>query len=294
MRRTSKAADASSVDAVPPGRLYVVGTPIGNLQDLTERARQVLCDVALVAAEDTRHSRRLLEHVGSRARCVSLHQHNEAQRSVQILAALSAGDSVALISDAGTPLISDPGYLLLRAVREAGITAVPVPGPSAVTAALSVAALPTERFCFEGFLPSRARARDERLQSLRDEPRTLVFFEAPHRVLATLQSMCSAFGGERPLTLARELTKQYETLVYGDLQAALGALQADPGRQRGEFVLVVAGAAPAAVKTSVESRRVLEVLLEELAPAKAARVAARLTGESRQALYRLAIQLSEA
>ncbi|MDH3453059.1 MAG: 16S rRNA (cytidine(1402)-2'-O)-methyltransferase [Gammaproteobacteria bacterium] len=274
--------------------MYVVGTPIGNLQDLTERARQVLCDVALVAAEDTRHSRRLLEHVGSRARCVSLHQHNEAQRSVQILAALSAGDSVALISDAGTPLISDPGYLLLRAVRESGITAVPVPGPSAVTAALSVAALPTERFCFEGFLPSRARARDERLQSLRDEQRTLVFFEAPHRVLATLQSMCSAFGGERPLTLARELTKQYETLVYGDLQAALGALQADPGQQRGEFVLVVAGAAPAAVKTSAESRRVLEVLLEELAPAKAARVAARLTGESRQALYRLAIQLSEA
>ncbi|MDH3715692.1 MAG: 16S rRNA (cytidine(1402)-2'-O)-methyltransferase [Gammaproteobacteria bacterium] len=274
-----------------PGQLFVVATPIGNLQDITERARRVLCEVALVAAEDTRHSRKLLQHVGSQSRCVSLHQHNEERRIEQIVATLQGGDNVALVSDAGTPLISDPGYLLVCAVQRAGIAVVPVPGPSAVTAALSVATLPTDRFCFEGFLPARDKARRERLRELLHEQRTMVFFEAPHRILATLQSLCDEFGGERPVTLARELTKQFETVLHGDLQVTLACLQEQPDNQRGEFVIVVGGA-PRAPQTRYDSQNVLETLLEELPPAKAARVAARLTGEPRKALYALAMQLN--
>jgi 16S rRNA (cytidine1402-2'-O)-methyltransferase len=275
-----------------PGQLFVVATPIGNLQDITERARRVLCEVALVAAEDTRHSRKLLQHVGSQAHCISLHQHNEERRIEHIVATLQGGDSVALVSDAGTPLISDPGYLLVGAVQQAGIAVVPVPGPSAITAALSVATLPTERFCFEGFLPARDKARRERLHELLHEQRTMVFFEAPHRILAALQSLCDEFGGERPVTVARELTKQFETVLHGDLQTTLACLQERPDNQRGEFVIVVGGA-PRTPGSGYDAQILLEALLEELPPARAARLAAKLTGESRKALYALALQLDE-
>ena len=292
MPRTFKGTSTGGSSDRPQGRLFVVATPIGNLQDITDRARRILCEVTLVAAEDTRHSRKLLQHVGSKARCVSLHQHNEKQRIESIVATLQSGDSVALVSDAGTPLISDPGYLLVCAVQQAGLAAVPVPGPSAVTAALSVATVPAERFCFEGFLPARDKARRERLHAMLNEQRTMVFFEAPHRILATLQCLCDEFGGQRPVTLARELTKQFETVMQGDLQTMLAGLQSQPDRQRGEFVIVVGGATNA-VRLSHDTEDILRTLLEELPPAKAARIAARLTGDSKKSLYRLAVQLND-
>lgn len=292
MPRTSSSTSTVSGSGRPPGQLFVVATPIGNLQDITDRARRILCEVALVAAEDTRHSRKLLQHVGSQARCLSLHQHNEKGRIETIVATLQRGDSVALVSDAGTPLISDPGYLLLCAVQQAGLAAVPVPGPSAVTAALSVATVPTERFCFEGFLPARDKARRERLQEMHDEQRAMVFFEAPHRIVATLQCLCDEFGGERPVTLARELTKQFETIVHGDLQTTQAGLQEHANHQRGEFVIVVGGAQRVA-RLRHDTRDILRTLLEELPPAKAARIAARLTGDSKKSLYRLAVELSD-
>ncbi len=273
------------------GQLFVVATPIGNLGDLSPRARETLAAVDLIAAEDTRHSRRLLEHFGIHRPLLALHEHNERERCEGLIGRLQAGESVALISDAGTPLISDPGYRLVRAAREAGVPVVPIPGPSALIAALSVAGLPTDRFVFEGFLPAKGQARRNRLRALADEPRTLVFYEAGHRIEAMLADLAASFGGGREAVVARELTKQFEQIEGGPLDHLREWLAADERHRRGEFVVLVAGAPPREAGAG-ETRRVLEILLRELPVKRAAAVAAELTGQRRNELYRLALTLS--
>lgn len=267
--------------------LYVVATPIGNLADLSPRARETLDRVAFVAAEDTRHTGQLLTQLGLHKRLVSLHEHNEAERVGEVLAALGAGQDVALVSDAGTPLVSDPGFRLLAAVRAAGLPASPVPGPSAALAALSVAGLPSDRFYFEGFLPPRPAGRRRRLVELAARAETLIFFEAVHRIDASLADLADAFGPDRPAMLARELTKRHETLYRGSLAEVRQARAADPGGHRGEFTLVVGGCEAAPAVRDEEIRRVLGVLAAELPPGQAARLTARLTGARRQLVYRL-------
>ena len=244
------------------GILYVVATPIGNLADLGQRARTVLGAVDVVVAEDTRHTGRLLAHHGIAARLESLHEHNERRRAPEILDRLLAGTSFALVSDAGTPLVSDPGFVLVRNAAEAGVRVVPVPGPSAFLCALSVAGLPVERFAFEGFLPAARGPRAARLEGLADDPRTLVFHEAPHRVAASLEAMCAAFGGGRRVVIARELTKRHETIIRTTLAEAASRL----GSPRGEYVLVVAGRERGR-EIPAAAERTLEVLLEAPAPA---------------------------
>jgi 16S rRNA (cytidine1402-2'-O)-methyltransferase len=267
--------------------LYVVGTPIGNMEDLSPRARQVLAAVDVVAAEDTRRTRGLLSSIGANPRLIAYHDHNESRQASRIVARLLRGDSVALVSDAGMPLNSDPGYQLVRAASAAGVRVVSVPGPSAVLAALSIAGLATDRFAFEGFLPRRAAARRERLVALSTEPRTLVFYEAVHRVAATVAEMKSAFGPSRPAALARELTKLHEAVYRGSLETLHAALGAEIPL-KGEFVLVVAGA-PACVNEDMsEARRVFAALSAELPAGQAARLTAAVTGVKRNAVYRLA------
>lgn len=273
-----------------PGTLYVVATPMGNLQDMTPRAVEVLGDVDLVAAEDTRHSGRLLTHFGVRARLLSLHEHNEEERVDALMTRLAAGERIALISDAGTPLISDPGFRIVRAAHRAGIQVVPVPGVSSPIAALSVSGLPTDRFCFEGFLPSRPGPRRRMLEGLCSEPRTLVLLESSHRIEATLQDLVDVFGPERQGVVARELTKAFETVRLLPLGELLAWLQSDTNQRRGEFVLVLEGA-PAVDADQVEQDRVLTLLLAELPVKKAAAVAARILGASRNALYQRALAL---
>jgi 16S rRNA (cytidine1402-2'-O)-methyltransferase len=274
--------------------LYVVATPIGNLGDLSERARQVLAAVDCIAAEDTRHSGKLLKAFGISSHLVSLHEHNERQVVPRLVERLVAGEAVALISDAGTPLISDPGYHLVQAAHDAGIRVVPIPGPSALLAALSAAGLPTDRFVFEGFLPAKAAARQQRLQALLHEPRTLVFYESPHRLLSCLQDLVAVLGGERRACLARELTKLHETVLSLSLGELARRVEQDADQQRGESVLVVAGEAAGGDDTeAAEQRRVLEILLAELPVRQAAELAARLTGGRRNELYRLALELQK-
>ncbi len=274
------------------GVLYVVATPIGNLEDLSPRARDVLRRVELIAAEDTRHTAKLLRHFDIRTPMIALHEHNEAARAGALVEQLLAGRSVALVSDAGTPLISDPGFELVRAAHAAGIRVSPVPGPSALIAALSVAGLPTDRFVFEGFLPHRAAARRGRLAALAAEPRTLVFYESVHRLAETLQDMRAAFGPDRRAVVARELTKLHESLHGGTLGELAEWAATDPRAAVGEVVVVVAGAAGAPSELSEqEARRVLQVLLAELPLKQAVRLATRLTGRKRGELYRLALSL---
>lgn len=267
------------------GRLYVVGTPIGNVDDLSPRARDVLAKADVIAAEDTRATLRLLSRIGVESRLIAYHEHNETERVPALLEQLASGKSVALVSDAGTPLISDPGWRLVNAAQAAGVVVVPVPGPSAVIAALSAAGLPTDHFVFEGFLPRREQARAERLESLKREPRTIVFFEAVHRIAATLSAMCDTFGGERRAAIARELTKTHEQIATGTL-AELSAQLGTRIPLLGEFALVVAGAGEAA-PDEVEARRVYELLKAELPPDKALKLAVEVTGVPRNTLYRL-------
>ncbi|HEX7080712.1 MAG TPA: 16S rRNA (cytidine(1402)-2'-O)-methyltransferase [Gammaproteobacteria bacterium] len=265
----------------------MVGTPIGNLQDLTPRAREVLGRVAAVAAEDTRRTRGLLSSIGLDKPLIAYHEHNEERRADAILDRLAAGQSVALVSDAGMPLLSDPGWRLVARALDAGRDVQVVPGPSAITAALAVAGLPTDRFVFEGFLPRRPAARETRLRALAAEPRTMVFFEAVHRLPATVAALEAAFGPARPAALARELTKLHEQVFRGPLEALRRAL----GREvplLGEFVLVVAGAGDAPAADEAEAGRVFAILRRELPPGKAAALAAELTGVPRNAVYRLA------
>ena len=269
-----------------PGRLWVVATPIGNLDDLSKRAEEVLRSVNLIAAEDTRHSGQLLARVGSRAQAIALHEHNEREQVARLIEGLRLGGDVALISDAGTPLISDPGFRLVRAAREAGLKVSPVPGPCAAIAALSVAGLPSDRFVFEGFLAAKAAARRERLGQLVAESRTLIFYESSHRIVAALQDMAMVFGEQRHVVVARELTKIFETVLSGALVDVVHNVQSDSNQHRGEFVVLIAGASgEEADATLAEGRRVFALLCEEMAPARAARMAAAITGAPRKRLY---------
>jgi 16S rRNA (cytidine1402-2'-O)-methyltransferase len=271
------------------GRLQVVATPIGNLADLSARAREALSSADVIAAEDTRRTRVLLSAMGIAKPLVSLHAHNESQRTPELLARLAAGETIALVSDAGTPLLSDPGLELVQRAARAGFEVHAIPGPSAITSALAVAGLPTGRFCFEGFLPSRERERRTALAALAHEPRTLVFFEAPHRIVRTLADMAAEFGAERPAAVARELTKAHETIYRGTLQELLARAQAEENFRRGEITLVVHGAtAPTAGVDGELLRRTVELLAQELPPGRVAAVAAPLTGATRAAAYALA------
>ena len=279
--------------AANTGRLAVISTPIGNLGDLSPRAREELAAAELVAAEDTRRTGQLLTTLGLSRPLVSLHEHNEGERIAELLERLCAGARIALVSDAGTPLLSDPGFELVRRVAQEGVTIVAVPGPSAITAALSIAGLPTERFSFEGFLPARLAERRTRLGELAAETRTLVFFEAPHRIAECLEDMSAAFGAERRAAVARELTKVYETVYRGTLQSLAEQARGDTNFTRGEITLVVAGAVRGAVDPArAQLDATLAVLLTELAPSKAAALAARLTGAKRNDAYTRALQLS--
>ena len=274
------------------GTLFIVATPIGNLEDLTPRACKTFADVDFIAAEDTRHTGRLLSSIGVKSRLLALHDHNEEKVLSVVIAALESGQSVALVSDAGTPLISDPGYRLVQAVHQRGIAVSPIPGPSALTAALSVAGLPTDRFCFEGFLPARRRARQEALERLRDERRTMIFYESVHRIADVLHDMCKAFGDDRPAFIGRELTKLHEQCVRGSLRSLRDKVDDDSIVEKGEFVIVLGGADEPA-ETSLDVDRLL-VELGALLPAKdAAKVSAAITGLKKNALYQRLVELKE-
>lgn len=269
------------------GSLYVVATPIGNLDDLSPRAARVLGEVAVIAAEDTRHSGRLLRHLGLSRPMLSLHEHNEAARVDTLDARLVAGDDIALVSDAGTPLISDPGFVLVRELRARGRCIVPVPGPCALVAALSAAGLPTDRFLFQGFLPAKGGARRGRLETLAAREETLVFYESPHRIRDTLADLATTLGARR-VVLARELTKAFETFLDGSAAELLTRMDADPDQARGEFVVMVAGAGPRgdAEASSVEADALLSALLAEgLGVKQAAAVAARVLGGAKKTWY---------
>lgn len=265
--------------------LYLVATPIGNLEDISYRAVRILTGADLIAAEDTRHSRVLLAHYGVTTPVMSLHEHNESQVLGKVVRLLSEEKTIALISDAGTPVISDPGYKLVQAAREAGLPVFTVPGPSAVTAALSVAGLPPDRFAFEGFLPSKASGRRKKLATLRVEQRTMVFFESSHRVVAALEDMAGAFGEGRLAAVCRELTKKFETVLRAPLGELLQQLKSDPDQTRGEFVIVVDGRAHDAGGALAAALELAAELLDHLPASQAARVAAKLHSVPRRDVY---------
>lgn len=281
------------------GRLYVVATPIGNLGDLSARACAVLSECAVIAAEDTRHTGILLKHFSIQTPQLSLHDHNEQMRAPELIERLRAGDSVALVSDAGTPAISDPGFELVRAAAAAGIEIVAIPGPCAAIAALSIGALPTDRFCFEGFLPARAAARRERLKALAQEQRTLVLYESPHRVQETLDDCVLVFGETRAGAVVREITKLHETAYRGNLRELLRTARGDADFARGEIVLLIAGAPPSASGDAGADGhggaldKTLAVLLAELPLKQAARLAAQITGSRDNEAYKRALFLKE-
>lgn len=275
------------------GRLFVVATPIGNLDDISHRAVEVLRSVDLILAEDTRHSARLLDRFGIKTKVSSFHEHNEAKMGEAVIAKLSSGLDAAIICDAGTPLISDPGFPLVRSAHRCGIQVIPIPGPSAVLAALSASGLPTDRFLFEGFLPNRREARRQRLQALAGRMETLVLLESPHRVLDALEDMVEIFGPMRMGVIAKELTKAFETVRMDTLVALHAWLGEREERRKGEFVIVVAGAENGAADSEAEAhRRLLTALLSELPLKTAVRLAATISGASRNRLYALALELS--
>jgi 16S rRNA (cytidine1402-2'-O)-methyltransferase len=283
---------ANNTPADRAGTLFVVATPIGNLEDLSARARSVLGAVDRILAEDTRHSGRLLQHLGISKPMMSLHDHNERDRLEQVLDLLGQGERLALISDAGTPLISDPGYVLVRELRARGITVVPVPGACALIAALSAAGLPTDRFVFEGFLPPKSGARRRALEQCRQQTATMVFYESPRRIDGCVADMAETFGGTREIVLARELTKTFETFYSGTLEQVAGQLAEDPNAAKGEYVVMVRGAegnGPAGGDINVDA--LLTALLTELPVKKAARIVADATGLPRNDLYKRALSL---
>ena len=274
------------------GTLFVVATPIGNLEDLTPRARQTLAEVDLIAAEDTRHTGRLLSHFGVKTRLLALHDHNEAELADKVIDMLLAGQSIALVSDAGTPLVSDPGYRLVKAAHERGVPVSPIPGPSALTATLSVAGLPTDRFCFEGFLPAKKKARFDVLTGLMDEARTMIFYESVHRIEGALAALSGIFGTGRIAFIGRELTKMHEQCVYGTLGEIHRQLLDGSIIKKGEFVIVVGGS----LETKASSFDLDSLLVElsgKLPDKEIAKAIARATGEKRNALYQRLLKLKK-
>lgn len=270
---------------VRPGTLHVIATPIGNLRDLSPRALDTLRNVSAICAEDTRHTRQLLAHYGLERPLVALHEHNEEQLADKLVARLQAGESLGLVSDAGTPLVSDPGFRLVRAARAAGIAVSPVPGACAFVAALSVAGLPSDRLVFEGFLPAKGNARRERLAPLASETRTLAFYESAHRIEEALADMAAIFGAQRRAVIARELTKLFETVLDGTLEDLQARVAADANQRKGEFVVLVEGAGEDEDARLAEGRRLYAKLGEHLPPSTAAKLAAELSGAPRKALY---------
>ena len=272
------------------GVLYVVATPIGNLADITDRAKTVLGTVELIAAEDTRHTGRLLQHLNINSKLISLHDHNERQKAFILVEHLQKGKNIALVSDAGTPLISDPGFFLVREVREAGIKVIPIPGACAMVTALSASGIATDRFIFEGFLPSKAGARRKQLQSLANESRTLVFYESTHRIEDCLTDMGETFGNKRQATIARELTKTFETIHSDSLENLVIWMQSDSDQKRGEFVVIVAGNQQSLTASEAEADRIVDLITPHLSLALATSVAADITGERKKNLYQRALQ----
>lgn len=277
-----------------PGTLFIVATPIGNMGDISARAIEVLKSVDLIAAEDTRHSGRLMSHFQITTPLVAYHDHGSEAQGERIFAALDGGQNVALISDAGTPLVSDPGYRLVRSARERAYKVIPLPGACAAITALSAAGLPSDRFCFEGFLPAKQSQRHKSLELLAGETRTLIFYEAPHRIVATVEDLIDIFGAEREVTLARELSKTYETVLNGNLSELLAQIKSDVNQQKGEMVLVVRGFdGQVQSEQEREEERVLTLLLEDLPVKQAASLAAKICGGQRNSLYKKALALKE-
>lgn len=294
----NEAINQSSDEKDSRGTLYIVATPIGNLDDLSVRAGRVLAKVDVIAAEDTRHSGRLLQHLGLQKRLIALHDHNEKSRAGSLLDELNAGRDVALISDAGTPLISDPGYVLVREARRRGFVVSPIPGPCALVTALSAAGLPTDRFLFVGFLPAKRSGRRTAIDELRKESATLVFYESPHRILDAMRDIADVLGEAREVVLGRELTKTFETFYSGEVGQVLAALESDPHGTKGEFVVMVHGVRTAdgeedAGAVDVDVDRMLGLLLAELPVKKVARMVAELTGRSKNELYQRALELKQ-
>ncbi|PSW09650.1 16S rRNA (cytidine(1402)-2'-O)-methyltransferase [Photobacterium rosenbergii] len=270
--------------------LYIVPTPIGNLADITQRALDVLANVDLIAAEDTRHTSRLLTHFSISTRTFALHDHNEQQKADYLIEKLQAGTSIALVSDAGTPLISDPGYHLVNRCRQAGVKVVPLPGPCAVVTALSGAGLPSDRFSFEGFLPPKSKGRRDRFQELANDERTMIFYESPHRIMDSLADMLAVLGPERQVVLARELTKTYETIHGAPLGELIDWLGEDSNRTRGEMVLLVAGHRAEKEDLPADALRTLGLLVKELPLKKAAALTAEIHGVKKNALYKWGLE----
>ncbi|AIR64908.1 16S rRNA (cytidine(1402)-2'-O)-methyltransferase [Cedecea neteri] len=280
--------------AISASTLYIVPTPIGNLGDITQRALSVLQSVDLIAAEDTRHTGLLLQHFAINARLFALHDHNEQQKAETLLAKLQEGQSIALVSDAGTPLINDPGYHLVRTCREAGIRVVPLPGPCAAIAALSAAGLPSDRFCYEGFLPAKSKGRRDALKAIEQEPRTLIFYESTHRLLDSLDDICTVLGESRYVVLARELTKTWESIHGAPVGELLTWVKEDENRRKGEMVLIVEGfKVQGDDELPAEALRTLALLQTELPLKKAAALAAEIHGVKKNALYKYALENSE-
>lgn len=274
----------------PPdtGALYIVATPIGNLGDITQRALETLRDVDVILAEDTRHARKLLAHYGITTPTQAFHEHNETVQAPKMVDALRAGKQLALISDAGTPLVSDPGYKLVAAAQAAGVQAQTIPGASALVAAVSVAGLPTDQFCFAGFLPAKNAARETTLQTLAAVPHTVVVYESRHRIIDALKSIEVVMGASREIVIARELTKRFETVLRGEVSALRLQLEADMDQQKGEFVLLIRGAAPAA---GMEADQALIPLLKVMSASQAVKVAREITGLNKKRLYQRALEL---
>lgn len=274
------------------GTLYIVATPIGHLGDMVPRAIEILQKVDVIAAEDTRHSGNLLQHFCINTPTTAYHDHSDEARTQSLLQKLKDGQSIALISDAGTPLISDPGYRLVHEARALGIRVEPIPGACALIAALCASGLPSDRFSFEGFLPAKNTNREQVLDAVKDEARTLIFYESPHRILDSLSSIITVFGAERQMVLARELTKTFETFIAGTAQEVLDVLNADANQKRGEMVLMIKG--QEVIKTreiTLEVERTLLLLCEELPLKKAAALTSKITGVKKNALYQLGLTL---
>lgn len=273
--------------------LYIVATPIGNLDDITLRAIDTLKRVDLIAAEDTRHSGLLLQHLGIKAKLFSLHDHNEQEKAHVLIEKLQSGISIALVSDAGTPLINDPGYHLVKACRENDIKVVPIPGACAAIAALSVAGLPSDKFIYEGFLPAKSKARQDSLASLITEPRTMIFYESTHRLLETLKDMQTILGADKQIVLAKELTKTWETIVSFPVNELIDWLNQDASRQKGEFVLIVAGYTESNKDIDPKAINTLKLLQKELPLKKAAAITAEIYGLKKNQLYQIGLNLEE-